>query len=297
MSQCFTGRITQYFIIGLYEWILPKTKMIPTYYVYKLFQEHLKHVKCYPRADIFTHVMHVTNIMSGVWGAEYTKPDISVTSEMLSSLREGHCCPFSRNKRMCGQIWSSESYDNNDNCGVQHFHEASRLRLQNLKLGWYRARYQLLDAEVRLTSQLNVAEQLIWGVMKKIHDFLFDSPVCDFVCQCWMNWNIAGQLSSAHHGVLTYLLFSSRHPLRPHLHPPILCTPHYIHPLFPPDLLTLARCQASYSSKQQGSTANRCTHSIFHQIMHCVTLPIWICITHWFLLSICSTCRAIWRCL
>ena len=78
--------------------------MIPTYYVYKLFQEHLKHVKCYPRADIFTHVMHVTNIMSGVWGAEYTKPDISVTSEMLSSLREGHCCPFSRNKRICGQI-------------------------------------------------------------------------------------------------------------------------------------------------------------------------------------------------
>ena len=38
--------------------------MIPT----KLFKKHLQNVKFYPRADDFTHalhVMHVTNIMSG----------------------------------------------------------------------------------------------------------------------------------------------------------------------------------------------------------------------------------------
>ena len=29
MSQSFTCRITQYFIIGLHDWIIPKTKMIP----------------------------------------------------------------------------------------------------------------------------------------------------------------------------------------------------------------------------------------------------------------------------
>ena len=34
----------------------------------------------------------------GVWGAEYTKTDISVTSELSSSLREGQFCPFSRKK-------------------------------------------------------------------------------------------------------------------------------------------------------------------------------------------------------
>ena len=36
-----------------------------------------------------------------------------------------------------------------------------------LKLSWYRTRYQLCDAEVRLTNQRGVTGQLIWGVRKK----------------------------------------------------------------------------------------------------------------------------------
>ena len=40
----------------------------PKWYLHKLFKKHLQNVKFYPRADNFTHalhVMHVTNIMSG----------------------------------------------------------------------------------------------------------------------------------------------------------------------------------------------------------------------------------------
>ena len=63
MSQSFTCRITQHFIIGLYVWILPTIKIKPTYTV----QKAPSNVKYYPRADNLIHalhVMHVTNIMS-----------------------------------------------------------------------------------------------------------------------------------------------------------------------------------------------------------------------------------------
>ena len=61
MSQSLTCKVTQYFIIGLHD---KKTK----WYLHKLFKKHLHNVKSYPRADNFTHalhVTHVTNIMSG----------------------------------------------------------------------------------------------------------------------------------------------------------------------------------------------------------------------------------------
>ena len=65
--------------MGLHDWIIPKTKMIP---VHKLFVKHFQNVKFYPRADNFTHalhVMYVTNIMSGHQFANHSSyPGLSI---------------------------------------------------------------------------------------------------------------------------------------------------------------------------------------------------------------------------